>query len=188
MKALYNQDKRVRERAFLEFGSLRRGRKVGREEQPLQGVTEDTSGQPGSMGPPGATGTFPDPTIPLVQPKGANGVCGGNINGLNGADGAIGGDAGDAGEGEPGTDGTAGTGGNYFISDGDSNSWQFISRGGQGGKGGPGGFVHTAGAGGTGGDGRRWRELQLPAGRSRGWRKRWQGRNWREGWRRWQGR
>ncbi|HEX5735632.1 MAG TPA: hypothetical protein VF131_22585 [Blastocatellia bacterium] len=153
LKALYNQDKRIRETALLEFESLRRGRKVGRGEPPLQGITEDTSGEPGSMGPPGATGSFPDPTVPLVQPKGTNGVCGGNINGLNGLDGAFGGDAGDAGQGEPGTDGTAGTGGNYFINDGDSNSWQFISRGGQGGKGGPGGFVHTGGTGGTGGEG-----------------------------------
>jgi hypothetical protein len=81
----------------------------------------------------------PDQPNPLFQPKASNGVCGGNNDGLTGEDGAPGGDAGDAGEGEQGTDGTAGTGGNYFINDGDSNSYQFISRGGQGGSGGEGG-------------------------------------------------
>ena len=153
LKALYNPDKHVREAAFLEFESLRRGRKVGREEIGLLDVTHDTSGQPGSMGDMGASGSVPDNANPFVQPKGSNGVCGGNINGLNGNDGAPGGDAGDAGGGNPGTDGTAGTGGSYFIPDNNSDTWHFISHGGQGGQGGPGGFAFSGAPGGTGGEG-----------------------------------
>ena len=153
LKALYHPDKQIREAALLEFESLRRGRKVGRGEIGLLDVTHDTSGQPGSIGPDGASGSMPDNPNPFVQPKAPDGVCGGNIHGLNGNDGADGGDAGDAGGGGQGTDGAAGTGGNYFIPDNNSDTWHFISHGGQGGQGGPGGFVFPGLQGGTGGEG-----------------------------------
>ncbi len=153
LKALYHRDKRVRDAAFLDFESLRRGRKVGRGEISPQDETRDTSGQPGSMGGIGVSGTQPNNANPLVQPKAPGGVCGGNIHGSTGNDGAFGGDAGPAGTGDQGTDGTAGTGGNYYIEDNDSNTWHFISHGGQGGQGGPGGFAYDGKPGGTGGEG-----------------------------------
>ncbi len=154
LKALYHRDKRVRDRAFLDFESLRRGRRVGRGELTSEDITRDTSGQAGSMGGIGASGTQPNNANPPVQPKAPGGVCGGNIHGLTGADGALGGDAGPAGQGQQGSsNGTAGTGGNYHIDDGDSNTWHFISRGGSGGKGGPGGFAYDGKPGGTGGEG-----------------------------------
>jgi hypothetical protein len=151
LKALYSRDKRIREQAKLEFQMLRLGNKA--EGLSPQDIIKDTSGQPGSMGPIGTSGSIPDFANPLVQPKASNGVCGGNIHGLQGAMGAPGGDAGDAGTGGQGTDGTPGTGGNYFIPDGDNHHWQFLSPGGQGGQGGPGGFAHDGRPGGTGGEG-----------------------------------
>jgi hypothetical protein len=153
LKALYNPEKRIREEAFLEFESLRRGRKVERGEISLQDETRDTSGQPGAIGTIGASGSVPDNPNPAIQPKASDGVCGGNVHGLNGNDGADGGDAGDAGQGNPGGDGTSGNGGNYFIPNGNSATWHFISHGGQGGKGGPGGFAFNGSQGGTGGRG-----------------------------------
>jgi hypothetical protein len=150
IKNLYNPDRRMRETATLEFESMRRGYRV----RPGGIRTlQDTSGQPGAMGPVGASGSEPDDPNPPTQPKAANGVCGGNINGLDGDAGAPGGDAGDAGAGGPGMDGTSGGGGNYFIPDGNTDSWHFISHGGQGGPGGPGGFAYSGKKGGTGGEG-----------------------------------
>ena len=153
LKALYDPNKRIREAANQEFETLRRGRKVQPGEMSTLDQTRDTSGQPGAMGGFGASGDQPNAASPPIQAKRATAVCGGNINGLNGIGGAPGGDAGSAGQGQQGHDGTPGTGGAYYINDGDSNAWHFISHGGQGGQGGPGGFVYDAAKGGTGGDG-----------------------------------
>lgn len=153
LKALYHPNKEVREVAKREFSSLRLGRSARTGEVTPQDITHDTSGVAGAMGAPGADGTIPDDPSPVIQPKGANGVCGINKNGANGADGATAGDAGTGGKGGTGNTGTVGAGGTYYINDGDTNTYHFISHGGQGGQGGPGGFVYPAKPGGTGGEG-----------------------------------
>jgi hypothetical protein len=160
-KSFYSQDNRLREAANQEFAMLRRISSRGQDQQ----ITEDTSGDPGSMGTLGEPGSQPQPANPSFQPKASNGVCGsGNIHGLKGNDGATGGAAGKAGKGNRGTDGDGGTGGNYRIEDGDANTWLFLSRGGQGGRGGPGGYVYPAAQGGSGGEGGDGANCNCPQG------------------------
>ncbi len=150
VRSLYNRDKRIRDEANREFETLRRGtvRKQG-------GITlqDDTSGSPGAMGATGDSGMPADQANPPVQPKAAGGTCGGDINGAKGSDGAPGGWAGDAGTGRTGGTGGNGTGGSYYIPDGASGPFSFISHGGQGGMGGPGGYAYPGTQGGTGGEG-----------------------------------
>lgn len=154
LKRLSNPDARIREAANREFETLRCDKPGKAGEVRLQDQNRDTSGQPGAMGGPGASGAEPNNADPSSKPQAASGVCGGNINGLTGETGAPGGDAGDAGQGQTGSsNGTAGTAGNYSIPDGDSQAWHFISRGGSGGKGGPGGYAYSGKPGGTGGKG-----------------------------------
>jgi hypothetical protein len=150
VRALYNRDKRVRDEANREFEALRH--ETVRKQR---GVTlqDDTSGSPGAMGATGDSGRPPDQASPPVQPKAAGGTCGGDINGAKGSDGAAGGWAGDAGTGRTGGKGGNGTGGSYYIPDGASGPFSFISHGGEGGVGGPGGYAYPGAQGGTGGEG-----------------------------------
>ena len=150
IRGTWSRDERTRKKANLELEMLRRG--TTREAEAIT-TQSDTSGQPGAIGQPGDPGEQPDPAEPLVQPKGASGVCGSNANGGPGLGGAAGGWAGNGGPGRTGIRGGDAGPQNVHVPDGDSQTWQFFAKGGEGGEGGPGGFAFGGARGGNGGEG-----------------------------------
>lgn len=129
-------------------------------------IVIDRSGGPGAMGSIGSTGSTPAPPEPVIGAQGSPGVCGdvNSVNGGIGQEGGQGGDAGPAGMGGIGGTGDPGRAYSARIANGDTNTYDIRTNGGQGGKGGPGGFAHAGANGGQGGLGGPGARCSCPQG------------------------